>query len=234
MELHKIQNKISIQVSLDGYYFKTLEANEQGELMPVYESTWLSPSKLFTTTEFQKRYDEVEISLFTHKCTLIPNNFFRKEDLTNVLDSVVELGKDDIIDYVDVEQYSSKLVFSNSISESLSSIIRHTVLTTAGTKARILPELYFILRDLNKCNEYNKILISYKDAHLHIAIAQGKTLILANTYSAVDFTTAQYFLFLAMKNLHLNPEISTVCLRTPLEQDDEMSLYRYFKAVEKI
>ena len=37
-----------------------------------------------------------------------------------------------------------------------------------------------------------------------------------------------------MKKLQLNPEISTVYFRAPLDPAQEMSLYRYFKAVEQI
>ena len=55
---------------------------------------------------------------------------------------------------------------------------------------------------------------------------------LCNSYEAVDFTTAEYFIFLALKRLQMNPEVSTVCFRTPLAPEQEMSLYRYFKAVE--
>ena len=36
-----------------------------------------------------------------------------------------------------------------------------------------------------------------------------------------------------MKSLQLNPEVSTVCTRMPLSAEQEISLYRYFKAVEQ-
>ncbi|MBQ1750705.1 MAG: DUF3822 family protein, partial [Bacteroidales bacterium] len=70
--------------------------------------------------------------------------------------------------------------------------------------------------------------------YLYLVIAQGKSLLLCNVYEAVDFTTAEYFIFLALKKLQLNPEISTVSLHTPVSGDEEMSLYRYFKSVESI
>ena len=38
----------------------------------------------------------------------------------------------------------------------------------------------------------------------------------------------------AMKKLQLNPEMSTITFRTPLSEAEEMSLYRYFRAVDKI
>jgi hypothetical protein len=72
------------------------------------------------------------------------------------------------------------------------------------------------------------------DGVLYLVIAQGKSLLLCNSYMAPDFTTAEYFIFLAMKKLQLNPEVSSICFRTPLTDEDEMSLYRYFKSVDQI
>ena len=66
------------------------------------------------------------------------------------------------------------------------------------------------------------------------AFAQGGNLLLANAYPAPDFTTAQYYLFLAVKSLQLNPEVSTVTAHSPLSPEEEMSLYRYFKSVERV
>ena len=65
-----------------------------------------------------------------------------------------------------------------------------------------------------------------------IGVSQGKNLLLANSFPAQDFTTAEYYIFLTMKSLQLNPEISTICWLSQLDAEDEMALYRYFKAVE--
>ena len=100
-----------------------------------------------------------------------------------------------------------------------------------GDSAVSYPEAYTILSRLPECPEYNKILCSIKDDTLTLAIAQGKSLLLANSYSVIDFTTAEYYIFLAMKSLQLNPEMSTICWASPLDAEEEMSLYRYFKAV---
>ena len=66
---------------------------------------------------------------------------------------------------------------------------------------------------------------------MSIAIAQGRQLLLCNSYPAQDFTTAEYYLFLAVKSLLINPEMSTVCFMSALSDEEEMSLYRYFKSV---
>ena len=72
------------------------------------------------------------------------------------------------------------------------------------------------------------------DGYLYLVIAQGKSLLLCNSYQAPDFTSAEYFIFLALKKLQLNPEVTTICFRTPLTEEQEMSLYRYFKSVESL
>ena len=86
----------------------------------------------------------------------------------------------------------------------------------------------------NQTNEYNKIIASYMDGYLYLVIAQGRSLLLCNCFQAPDFTTAEYFIFMVMKKLQLNPEVSTICFRTGLQEEQEMSLYRYFKNVEQI
>lgn len=219
---------ISIQVSLSGYSFKIQDGAE------VRSSGWLGPESLFTTPEFQRRYPRVDISLLTPKCTLVPESFFSEETVRASLAEVVNLQEGDKADYVRLPELGAVLLYSTSIGESLSRVISQTVLTEAGEQVPVLPEMYYLLKTLPACTEYNKIVAAYRDGWLHLVIAQGKSLCLANVFQAADFTTAEYFLFLAMNRLQLNPEVSTVCFRTPLSPEAEMSLYRYFKAVVQL
>lgn len=227
--MEQIQKKrISIQVSLSGYSFKV-----KG-LDGTHSSGWMGADRIFTTPELQRRYDEVELSLMTPKVALVPEQFFVPEKAAEMLSETVVLRGSDVVEAVAVPQYGAVLLYSNSIDESLSRVIAQTVLTVEGASAPVLPEMFYILRDLNNCPEYNKIMATYRDGCLHLAVAQGKSLLLSNTYKAADFTTAEYFLFLALKSLQLNPEVSTICWRMPLTADEEMSLYRYFKSVEQL
>ena len=194
----------------------------------------MSADRIFTTSEFQKRYDSVDVSVFSPKAALVPAQFFAPERAGEILADVVKVSDNDVVEYVHVPGQAAVLIFSNVIGETLSKVISETVLHTDGTKARLLPEMYFMLQQLPSMTEYNKILASYMDGVLYLVIAQGKSLLLCNSYQAPDFTTAEYFIFLAMKKLQLNPEVSTICFRTPLTEEDEMSLYRYFKSVDQI
>ena len=221
-------SSISIQVSLSGYSFSVAEGGQRRC------SGWLGADRIFTTPEFQRRYEQVGISLFTPKFVLVPKSFFNPQEAAAALSDVVKLREEDQVEYVEEPAFGAVLVFSNSIGESLSRTVAATVMDTSGNPARILPEIHFVLADLPRCPEYNKIVCSWRDGYLYMAIAQGKSLRLCNVFTAADFTTAEYFIFLAMKNLQLNPEVSTICFRTALDPDQEMSLYRYFKAVEAL
>ena len=147
--------------------------------------------------------------------TLVPSGFFDPAAERETLAEVANIEEGTKVAHIDIPQYDAVLIYS-----------------VGGDSGVSAPEILNVLQDLPKCGEYNKILCSIVDDVLYVGIAQGKSLLLANSYKVQNFTSAEYFIFLAMKSLQLNPEVSTICWRTPLDADDEMSLYRYFKAVE--
>ena len=222
------KDRISIQVGLSGYSFR-IQA-DGGERA----SGWMTAERIFSTPEFQKRYSEVEVSVFTPKCTLVPAQFHVPENSRQMLSEVVNVMEDESVEYVPVPEFAAVMLYSNTMTGAVSRVVSETVLRTDGTKARPLPECYYMLKQLADIPDYNKILASYKDDSLYLVIAQGKSLLFCNTFKAPDFTTAQYFIFLAMKKLQLNPEVSSIFFRTPLDSDQEMTLYRYFRNVEQI
>ena len=197
-------------------------------------SGWMSAERIFTTPEFLHKYDKVEISVFTPKVTLVPEQFHEEKNSDNSLRNVSDLVEGDAVLSVPIPEFAAVLIYSNSIGETLSRAVSETVLDKDANKSCPLPEMYYMLRSVLTLPDYNKILASYMDGILYLVIAQGRSLLLCNSFHAPDFTTAQYFIFLAMKNLQLNPEVSTITFRTSLSEEDEMSLYRYFKNVEHI
>lgn len=223
-----MKDRISIQVSLSGYSFRIQDKDG------VHSSGWMSAERIFTTPEFQKRYEEVEISVFTPKFTLIPAHFHHPLRSRTALAEVAAIDETDAVDSVQVPDYAAVMLYSNSIGETLSKVISETVIKTDGSKVQPLPEMYYMLKELSRLQDYNKILASYVDGYLYLVVAQGRSLLLCNSFQAPDFTTAEYFIFLVLKKLQLNPEVSTITFRTPLGSEEEMSLYRYFKSVETI
>ena len=221
-------NRISIQVGLSGYSFKIEDGARK------VKSGWMGPESVFTVQELQRRYSHVDISVLSPYCALIPQSFHNPESSREQLSEVVNLPEAAVVDYIPVPEFASVLVYSTSIGGTLHKVLSESVLKMDGNKAKPLPEFYYMLKDVLKINEYNRILASYMDGILYLVVAQGKTLLLCNSFKAPDFTTAQYFIFMVMKKLQLNPEVSTICFRTGLQEEQEMSLYRYFKNVEQL
>ena len=215
-------SKITVLVKEDGYSIYNGCAR----------SEWLGAGCIFSQPEFQKRYDEVCISVFTPKFTLVPEHFFSPDRAREILGEAVTLGPEDLASHAAVPQAGAVAVFSTSRSCQLARVIHESLRRTDGSKGQLLPEQYYMLQALDSISEYNKIIASYADGYLHLVVAQGRTLLLCNSFEASDFTTAEYFLFLVMRKFQLNPEVSTVYFRTPLSREEEESLYGYFHAVE--
>jgi hypothetical protein len=194
----------------------------------------MSSDRIFTTSEFQKRYDAVDIAVFTPKVALVPEQFYSPETASRLLADVVMLKENDRVESVSVPEYGAVMLYSNNIGETLTRVVSETVMCVDGSKSSPLPVMYYMLKELVKLQDYNKIIAAYMDGILYLALAQGSTLLLCNSYKAPDFTTAQYFIFLAMKKLQLNPEMSSISFMTHLDYEQEMSLYRYFRSVEHI
>lgn len=146
--------------------------------------------------------------------TLVPVNFFDPAAAREVLSDVAQLKSTDEVKYEQVPQYGAVLIY------------------VSGGPGEGLPEIFYLLRDLPSCKEYNKLLCSWQDGILSMAIAQGKSLLLANSYQAPDFTTAQYYIYSALKSLQLNPEVTTIHFKHSLPEEYQLSLYRYFKSVD--
>lgn len=158
-----------------------------------------------------------DLSLLTPKCTLVPAHFYNPASSRASLEEVVVLDASDVVMSVEVPWYDAYMLYAAPSQD---------------TKA--LPELWHIVRELPRISDYNKIICSHKEGRLYLGIAQGGTLLLASSFEAPDFTTAEYYIFLALKQLQLNPEVSSIYLRNSIGPEDEMNLYRYFKNVESL
>ena len=146
------------------------------------------------------------------KCTLVPVSFLEKADPRCILSDLYPLTESEKVEVWDVPGQDAVLVYAGQTR----------------------PALCSLLEAMGSFSDYNKILVHLEDSCLSVVIAQGNSLLLANCFPAADFTTAEYFIFYAMKSFQLNTEVSTVRFFTPLTAEEEMSLYRYFKSVEQL
>lgn len=140
---------------------------------------------------------------------LVPSSFFDKACAREYLAQVVDIASDSAVNYVFLPRYDAYFVYEGEEE----------------------PALLKVLNSLDRLTDYNKILCHWDGMVLSLAIGQGKTLLLSNTYTARDFVTVMYFILLAMKSLQLNPEVSTVCFLSELSSQNRIALYHYFRSV---
>lgn len=220
--------QICVRVARSGFLFQT-DSSKTG-----HSSSWMDAGSIFTVEEFQRRYDSVQVSLFTPKFTLVPDSFLTPGQERALLGGVTDLGEDDRISSVALPQLGATLLYSLSLGETLSGTVAGMLRRTDGSASAVLPEIYYMLESLSDILQYNKIVAGFADGRLYLVIAEGGTLRLCNVFDAADFTSAEYFLFLAVKKLNLNPELSDVYFRTPLSESEEISLCSYFRSVERL
>lgn len=147
-----------------------------------------------------------------HKCTLVPSRFFDEKEPRCFLSETFTLEDWEQVDWVDIPAYDSVLVYVKE-----------------GGSVPVMREL---LECLKTREDYYKIGASIDVGCLSLAIEKNGELLFSNVFSVQDFPTAEYFIFAVMKSLQLNPEVSTIYFMNRLEQEDELSLYRYFKSVD--
>jgi len=72
----------------------------------------------------------------------------------------------------------------------------------------------------------NKIFIQYHKGHVHIVLVQGAKVIFCNSFPAVQFNTALYYMMLAVKQLG---DKTGVILSLPVRQHKRGGCFRPYK-----
>ncbi|MCI7749998.1 MAG: DUF3822 family protein [Candidatus Cryptobacteroides sp.] len=210
-------NHISVLIAKDEFTINTGCAR----------SEWLGAGLVFSTEEFRKSWDRTELSVLTPKFSLVPDSFFDISRAREMLAETVDLDTADDVRTVAVPEFAAHALYSVNDGGQLSQVISGSL-----GNAELFPEQYWQLKALQSIPDYNKIIASYGSGRIYLTMAQGRSLLISNSFPAGDFTTAQYWIFSLMRNFQLNPEVSTIWFRTPLEAEWEISLYSYFKSVE--
>ncbi len=149
--------------------------------------------------------------------TLVPASFFVEEDSYRLLSQVVQIGESDSVRHIELPEYGAVLVYACPCPE-----VDRT------------PLIYEMIKMLTRIGEHNKVVFRIEDGAVHIAMAEGDRLLLANSYPADDFVTAEYFIFAALKEFQVNPEVTVVYFAGNIEYEQRAALFRYFKGVESV
>lgn len=235
---------ISIQVFLNGYSYKITDSD--GKTVS-YKGEG-TVEELYSSRELSFPFTEYSLSFRTNECVLVPNAILketlRRENaaegknekpweqeriLRGILSEYVPIDDNRKTECIEVPAFDASIIYAipdNPVLKAVSGAL--------ARECRPLPEIYLILEELHALKCHNRVIASYRDSLLSLAIAEEDRLLLCNSFQAADFTTALYFIFSALKQYSLNPEVTTINFMTPLDDEKQMLLYRYFSGVEAI
>lgn len=148
------------------------------------------------------------------KFTLIPEAYFSPETAADLLSKVVILEKSDSVKSLELPCYKAVLLYAG-----------------ADGDARRIADMVEAAAALDR---YNKVVVHLGEGTVEIVVAAGDRLLLCNAYPAADEVTAQYFLFAALKQFQINPQVTTVHFFGEAGDTIKGDLFRHFASVEML
>lgn len=148
------------------------------------------------------------------KYTLVPKEFFSEEAAAGLLSATVLLDEKDSVKNMELPSYEAVLVYTGDDSRALA--------------------ISEMVKEAACIDKYNKVLARLGDGFVDILVAEGKKLLLVNTFPAADLVTAQYFIFASLRQFQVNPEVTTIYFLGDTPDSIMEDLFRYFKSVELI
>ncbi len=150
-----------------------------------------------------------------HRYTLVPSPFFKKENASEILSEAVRLEPHDKVYYKELPDFQAVLVY-------------------AAQSSGDTPLIASMLEGVKQIKDFNKVLVSYDGKTLDIVLVAGDKLLLANSYPAPDHLTGEYFIFAALKQFQINPEVTAVYFHDTVPFEMQNDLFRYCKGAEKL
>jgi hypothetical protein len=227
--------KLSIQVSLDGFYFSVIRPGNKQLLALDYLPATLSSNKFigrrlaewFNNNEIiHQKFAETLIYYHTSNFTFIPSEFYIYEKQDKVADLV--LGKQSGIIYHDnyLPDAEGNLVFA--VPSSL-----QDVLSEYMPGAQLQHPLFVMDHELNKITgrHGNNLLLYFYGKSFYLLLYTAQKLLAMNSFSWINSNDVLFYALTLLKQLKLNPASTALFLAGEVNpnSDRHIELKKYFK-----
>ncbi|MDX9782904.1 MAG: DUF3822 family protein [Bacteroidales bacterium] len=235
LELDKtIQYRLSIQADLNGFSFSIVN-DTLNRCHFLYQSdfSYIEDPDTYNVAIYKmiksfpllsKKFASTDVLINTHKFTSIPLSNFKSEDAGLILGQLHFLEELDEVDIIIDESQEMALLFA----------VNSTLLNTIKTiqpEFKVAPSIYPFMKNTRFFPDPNKIFIQYHKGHVHIVLVQGSKVVFCNSFPAVQFNTALYYLMLAVKQSGAKQESFSVFLSGNMREEDVSGLTKYFPRV---
>ncbi|MEN6618942.1 MAG: DUF3822 family protein [Rikenellaceae bacterium] len=237
LELEKTKEyRLSIQADLNGFSFSVVN-DSVNKVLFLYQSDFSCEKghyDFFIKNTRQlidsfpllsSKFRTVNIIFDTCKYALIPKQLYKEEDAFRHLSELHKLDELDEIDVVEIP--SQEVVILFAVDSTFINCIKK-----AQAEFRLFPSIYPLISQVSCFQDYNKIFFRYHKGQVHIIAVEGSRLVYCNSFPAIHFNTALYFLLLAQKQVQFNPEITTVYVSGNIKDFEVMDISKYFSKIK--
>ena len=227
--------RLSIQADLNGFSFSVIDDSKR-EVLYLYSSDFSvvsGESELFAEecakiitdqSIFKRKFKTVNLIYSTEKYSLIPLKLYQKE---KELEELTKLHHIDELEEVNtINIVKSEMVMIYAVSSTLLNLIKkyHPNLI-------IYPSLYTYLNVLPDLDGYNKLFFQYIGNIVTVVAAEKERIVFCNSFPASNFSSALYFVLLALKQAQFNPELTAVYINGNIKDYEIFDITRYFPKV---
>ncbi len=228
--------RLSIQADLNGFSFSVID-EQQNKLLFLYSSDFVMEredmdlfskkcSELFKTLPLlRSSYNRVDLIYGTEKYAAIPKNLHQRGNELSILSKSHKIDDLDEIDICEVPHEDMVLIFAAN-----STFIN--VVKEYQPNLNLYPSVYPFISYLPLFEEYNKILLQYIKGVVSIVASEGERITYCNSFPAVHFNTALYFLMLTLKEVQFNPELTTVYISGNIKDLEIYDIAKYFAKIK--
>jgi len=219
---------ISIQVSLDGFSF-CIYSTEDKNIHAVRHYRFVQAilqEDIFNITDeilykddlLRLSFKKVRVIYTGRKSTLVPDEFFKNENLKSILEFNQPIDELDEIYYNTISGCQSKLVFT--VPHYFTNIITDKF-SNAGFYNQATPLLNYILSDEEKLQKDQVIVQLNRDFFDLIIVREGR-LKLYNTFLFVNATDLVYFILYVCKQIKIDLKTSPIYILGGLEAHESL------------
>ncbi len=234
-----ISNTLSIQVSLNGLSFCTLDANQQ--ITAIEQDNFgiqLTPEQVLDKIKYtfdhnpalKGNFDTIEVIHQNDLYTLVPKDLFDPNILKEYLKYNVQVLENDFVVYDDLDQHEIITVYipytniNNFFFETFGSFTyKHssTILTSS-------------LLSQEKNSDRATVFANMNEKSFDLIIINKGKLILANTFNHETKEDFLYYLMFTTEQLQLNPEDFVLVFLGDIQKDSEYSdmAHKYIRHVD--
>lgn len=224
--MSKYHNRLTIQLDLGGFSF-TIFDRSGAVLKRGVGSFPINVKDREIDAVMCGVYNSVSVYCPTQKYTLVPTEYYSKEDAVKVLSSLKPVGINEKVDTLDLPGQKSVMIFA--IDQDIISTIKEY-----QKEAKFYPLAYHLIDTIPSLEHNNRIICSFTEGALHIVASERDKLLFVNSFPVGDSVSAQYFIFSVAKEVLFNPEHTYIYIVGNGESGAKNQLLNYFAGVEYI